>query len=270
MNTVIEDLAYVDIEKDGNIYLDYIQTHPEVYKLHRVMQFGLQYLLYTQNYLKSQSTEIYKQANVEKSKVEQLKSVARKQRAKIKKLKREIEEYDTRALHYDLLTDAIKPVIGKNTEFKNTETRKQAIQEATDPIKIKSKIEKIRRDSHLRQSEEDLLDSDFELSQSLQIPFGEKKSIPEAKVKIPDGVRMSRFNNPSTGIEPIYEELSDYRDTRNMSDLISNIRTIEPPRDSRSISEIIKERGLISESLSPDELTDSKLAESVTLWEEIK
>ena len=233
------------------------------------MQFGLQYLIYTQNYLKSQATDIYKQANSEKSKVEQLKSVARKQRAKIKKLKREIEEYDTRALHYDLLTDAIKPVLDKNPEFRNPEARKQAISDATDPLKIKSKIEKIRKDSNLRQSEEDLLDSDFELSQSIQVPFGEKKSLPEPKPKLPDGARVSRFNNPSTGIEPIYEEAPDIRDTLRRPNFLLDITKPEPTRDTRSIAAIMKERGLTA-SLSQDELADSHLAESVTLWEDIK
>lgn len=51
--TVLNDLAYIDVENDGKTLtirikgIEYIRSTPEAMKLYKLTQFGLQYMMFT-------------------------------------------------------------------------------------------------------------------------------------------------------------------------------------------------------------------------------
>lgn len=134
------------------------------------MQGGMQYFLFFQSRLKQWCEQSYEASEHETKQNKLLKDAVKKQKSKIKKLKKEIENLDMRAMHYDIITEVLKPE-GAPLDFKKIEERKLI----KDPY---SRIaEKIRNPSTLKQDEE-LLDSvDFDLSLS-HAEKDDRKSVP--------------------------------------------------------------------------------------------
>lgn len=104
LNNLLEDLAYSDVYKD-----DFINTGPETYKMIKIMQCGLQYFLHSQAQLKETCRETHIAAEKEAKENKLLKDAIKKQKLKIKKIKKEIENIDLRAMHYDIITEVLKP-----------------------------------------------------------------------------------------------------------------------------------------------------------------
>ncbi|CAG9325923.1 unnamed protein product [Blepharisma stoltei] len=164
------------------------------------MQFGIQYLLYSQSHLKTWTEEMVKSAEHEKKQNTAMRAAIKKQKSKIKKLKQEIEDIDLKGMHYDLLTDALKPQ-NAPLEFKKIEETKVPTDEPAYLAKIK---EHLKASAKLLKPDDELLDSDFELSMSV----AERKTIPEKVHREQpeiikeeaeyENIRSNRFNNPST------------------------------------------------------------------------
>ena len=76
----------------------------------KIMQSGLQYFLHSQAQLKESCKETHIAAEKEAKENKLLKDAIKKQKMKIKKIKREIESIDLRAIHYDAITEVIKPL----------------------------------------------------------------------------------------------------------------------------------------------------------------
>jgi hypothetical protein len=118
LNNLLEDLAYVDVYKD-----DFIDTNPEVYKMLKIMQTGMQYFLFFQSQLKGWCKESHEAADHEVRENKRLKDAAKKQKSKIRKLRKEIENLDLRSMHYDMLSEVLKAE-GAPLDFKKIESRK--------------------------------------------------------------------------------------------------------------------------------------------------
>ncbi|OMJ87830.1 hypothetical protein SteCoe_10394 [Stentor coeruleus] len=118
LNNLLEDLAYVDIYKD-----DFIDTNPEVYKMLKIMQTGMQYFLFFQSQLKGVCKESHEAADHEIKENKRLKDAAKKQKSKIRKLRKEIENLDLRSMHYDMLSEVLKAE-GAPLDFKKIESKK--------------------------------------------------------------------------------------------------------------------------------------------------
>ena len=165
---MIEDLAFTDYYKD-----DFIRTNPEVYKMMKTLQGGLQYFLFFQSRLKDWCSESHKAAEHEVKQNKILKDAIKKQKSKIRKVKKEIENLDLRAMHYDIITEVLKPE-GAPLDYKKIEERKLI----RDPyLKVAEKL----KSNSLGKHEEELLESaDFELSLSLA-DRDDRKSVPFEK-----------------------------------------------------------------------------------------
>jgi hypothetical protein len=91
LNVLLEDLAYVDFYKDR-----LMDTQPEVYKMMKVLQSTLQFLLFYQPQLKDWCQKSLESAGHEERHNIMLKDAVKKQKRKIAKLKKEIENIDMR------------------------------------------------------------------------------------------------------------------------------------------------------------------------------
>ena len=91
LNVLLEDLAYVDFYKDR-----LMDTQPEVYKMMKVLQSTLQFLLFYQPQLKEWCQKSLESAGHEERHNTMLKDAVKKQKRKIAKLKKEIESIDMR------------------------------------------------------------------------------------------------------------------------------------------------------------------------------
>ena len=201
LNNCLEDLAYTDLEKDP-----YLSTSQDAHKLMKVMQFGLQYLLFTQSVLKHNLTKIDESVKTEKVHVERLGKVSQHQKRKLKKLEAEIDRLDQRAHHYDMMSDFLRPHLDKHVDFKTVidtkTTKEQGFLKPPEP-------------EYRPSGSQDWMESaDFELSGSY---VGEKTSIP-VSVSRPISIiteeeqhssHVSRFNSPGVGLEGIYRTQED-------------------------------------------------------------
>jgi len=93
LNIVLEDLAYVDFYKDRMM-----DTNQEVYRMFKVMQSTLQFLLFYQPQLKEWCKSSLESAEHEEKHNKMLKDAVIKQKKKIAKLKKEIENLDMRGV----------------------------------------------------------------------------------------------------------------------------------------------------------------------------
>lgn len=134
------------------------------------MQGGLQYFLFFQARLKQWCQKSHDAADHEVKQNRLLKEAIKKQKSKVRKLKKEIENLDLRAMHYDIITEVLKPE-GAPLDFKKVEERKLI----RDPyLKVAEKL----RSSNFSNKEDDLLESlDFDLSLS-QADRDDRKNLP--------------------------------------------------------------------------------------------
>ena len=136
----------------------------------KIMQGGMQYFLFFQAKLKQWCQEGHEAAEYELKQNKLLKDAIKKQKSRVKKFKKEIENLDLRAMHYDIITEVLKPE-GAPLDFKKIEERKLL----KDPyIRVSEKLKHSVGTRH----EDDLLDSvDFELSLS-QADRDDRKPMP--------------------------------------------------------------------------------------------
>mmetsp|Transcript_14724 Transcript_14724/g.27279 ORF Transcript_14724/g.27279 Transcript_14724/m.27279 type:complete len:197 (+) Transcript_14724:117-707(+) len=188
----MDDLAFVDLSRD-----DMIEAQPEVYKAFKVMQVGLQYLMYSVDYLTTHCQQAQQSLDNEKKHAESIALLAKRQRAKHRKLKRELEELDAKSYQLDMMTDVVRSE--GSTEIGQVVSR---LKQAADPAVFDKLHEKLKlQTAKIRQAmPDDLLESDFEISSSHPASFRPR---PMEEVKVPDievplEERYSKFNSPAT------------------------------------------------------------------------
>lgn len=191
LNNCLEELAYTELEKDP-----YLSTSQDAHKLMKVMQFGLQYLLFTQSVLKHNLTKADEAVKTEKVHLERLGKVSQHQKRKVKKLEAELDRLDQRAHHYDMMSDFLRPHLDRQMDFK-------ALIEARP---ARNPLPRPPEPDYRPSGSQDWMESaDFELSGSYA---GEKGSIqppsrPISVITEEQQSRLSRFNSPGT-IEGMY------------------------------------------------------------------
>ena len=195
LNNCLEELAYTDLEKDP-----YISTSQDAHKALKTMQFGLQYLLFTQSILKRNLTKLNESVQTEKTHMDKLAKVAHHQKRKMKKLEGELERMDQRAHHYDMMSDFLRPHLDRQLDFKKTEAHR--LPKETEPRRPPKDLTEPSRPSF---SQDWLESGDFELSGSLG---GDRLSShafrPINVITEEDQTQLNRFNSPGTGIEGMY------------------------------------------------------------------
>jgi cell division protein FtsB len=174
---------------------DMMEAQPEVYKVLKVMQAGLQYLLYTQDYLKTHCDQAQQSLVDETKHLDSLALQAKRQRAKQRKLRRELEELDARSYHLDLLNEVAKS--DGSTQLGQVVTK---LRQAADPQVFDRLHEKLKvQASKLKEARPDeLLESDFELSAShpADSRAGRREEVKGPQIDLPMEERYSKFNSP--------------------------------------------------------------------------
>lgn len=192
LNGCLEELAYTELEKDP-----YLSTSADAHKLMKVMQFGLQYLLFTQSVLKHNLTKASEAVKTEKVHLERLGKVSQHQKRKLKKLESELDRLDQRAHHYDMMSDFLRPHLDRHPDFKAL----------IEPRPAKGPTPRPPEPEYRPSGSQDWMESaDFELSGSYA---GERGSVqppskPISVVSEEQQARLSRFNSPGTGLEGMY------------------------------------------------------------------
>lgn len=192
LNSIIEDLSSVNLENDG-----FINTNPEVFKALKVMQVGTQYLKHNRDHLKSWCQSSFDSAAHEEKQRKVLTEALSKQKRKIRRLQKEIDELDSRGRQYDLIGDSLKSQ-GAPLDYSSIQKAKSGGKEPSYLARLKEGF----------QHEDELKDSDFELSASLadRKPLAESKptrlqsSVIHETLEPEEDMRLSRFNNPGTGV----------------------------------------------------------------------
>jgi hypothetical protein len=229
LHLVMDDLAYANIQRDGDDYAEMVRTTPEACKTLSAVQVGLQYLLYTQDYLRSHCEALAQSLEQEKRHLESLAVIAKRQRTKQRRLQRELDELGSRGYHLDMLGDLVKSDAS-----------------STGQMVSRLKQSSLKEQSHRGEFKaDDLLESDFELSQSHPADFKSARQ-EEAKVtrlELPVEEQYSRFSSPATHFKNIYA--------------------------GKPLSELFA-RDKAATSLSQEELTDSRLSSSAQEWEAVK
>lgn len=194
LHLVMDDLAFVDVERDGDSYLDMIEAQPEVYKAFKTLQVGLQYLLYSVDYLKGHCDKAQQSLDSEVKHLEAVALQAKRQKAKHRKLARELEELEARIYQHEMLSDAVRSE--GSTDLGQVASR---LKQAADPATFNRLHEKLKlHTSKVQQANpDDLLDSDFEISSSHPANF---RPLHFEETKVPDvpiEERYSKFNSPA-------------------------------------------------------------------------
>mmetsp|Transcript_19129 Transcript_19129/g.34834 ORF Transcript_19129/g.34834 Transcript_19129/m.34834 type:complete len:222 (+) Transcript_19129:58-723(+) len=215
-----------------------VQAPFEVWKTVKIAQYGLQYLLYTQDYLKSHCEQLARSIDQEQKHLDSLQLIAKRQRAKKRKLQRELDELGMRGHHLDLLGDVVK---SESTQMEHIVSQlKQASFSATadkPPTRVKT-------NRSVESKLDELLESDFELSASHPADFRpiRHEEAKVAHIEMPIEEKYSKFSSPATYFK------SDY--------------------SGKPLSELFSKDKLAT-SLSQDELSDNRLSASAKDWEPI-
>ena len=177
---------------------------------------GVQYLLHTKGFLKSQCDDLSTGVENEAKNIRKLKKLIKTQKMKLKKLRAEQEQQDLRAQHYDLISDALRPDLPKDLDFKQVEQQKLE-QRGVYLSKLKETVTETAKELQTLE-EGELSETDFDLSmtQSMNASHGVfksqdlKKSV-DSKPDIPevtkekrkeltvdvDSGAINRFNSPA-------------------------------------------------------------------------
>ena len=132
--------------------------------MHRCAQMGIQYLLHTKGYLKGQCDDLSTEVANEEKNIRQLKKLIKTQKMKLKKLRAEQEQQDLRAQHYDLISDALRPDLPKDLDFKQVEQQKLENQKKGAYLsKLKETVTETAKELQTLE-EGELSETDFDLS----------------------------------------------------------------------------------------------------------
>jgi len=99
----LDDIAYANIETD-----DFVRVTPEVAKMHRVLQLGAQYLIYSHKELYHQLSGIQEHNNYLRQQGAKLHEVSDKQQSKIHKYKSELRHLDSQIRHYETISTSLR------------------------------------------------------------------------------------------------------------------------------------------------------------------